>query len=126
MLRQHEVRLRSFDPQFPPPVHRIHFVHPREAEADSPLTLDSAIDIALLQPDVIAAGSELPVARHDSTTELRSLVRYQECALPSVSTGQISGTHERQLLSPQVRRLRFWRFGKRVAEAWVVHKGLVG
>jgi hypothetical protein len=51
------VRRRSFDPQFPSPV---DLVHPREAEADSPLTLDPAIDLALLQPDVLAAAHAAP------------------------------------------------------------------
>ena len=43
------VRLpRALDPQLSPPAHCIHFVHPLEAEADSPLTLELAIDLALL------------------------------------------------------------------------------
>ena len=68
MIRQHEVHLRSLDPPLPPPVNLVRLVHPLEGAADSP----RALDLALLQPDVIAAGYELPVARHASTIEPRS------------------------------------------------------
>jgi len=68
VIRQHEVHLRSLDPQLLPPVNLVQLVHPREADADSA----RALDLALLQPDVIAAGYELPVARHASTIEPRS------------------------------------------------------
>jgi hypothetical protein len=63
VIRQHELRLRSFDPQLPSPVDLIHLVHPLEAEADSSLTLDPAIDLALLQPDVIAAADAVAALR---------------------------------------------------------------
>lgn len=65
------MRLRSLDPQPP----SVYLVHPREAGADSLLTLDPAIALALLQSNVKAAGYELPIARHASTIEPRSFVR---------------------------------------------------
>jgi len=38
------------------PVHFVHLVHPLEAETDAPLAIDSAIDLALLQPGLIGAA----------------------------------------------------------------------
>lgn len=56
VIRQHEAGLRSLDLQFPSPVYLVHLVHPLEAEADPALALDLAIDLALLQPDVVVAA----------------------------------------------------------------------
>ncbi|NWF81280.1 MAG: hypothetical protein HXY37_14755 [Chloroflexi bacterium] len=52
MIVQHEVQLRSLDPQLSSPMHLVHLVHPLEAEPNSLLTLGPAIDLALLQPGI--------------------------------------------------------------------------
>jgi len=67
VIRQHEARLGSFNLQSPSPVHRIHRVHPLEAEADSPLAFQVAVDVALLQPGVIGGADAAAILRHYAT-----------------------------------------------------------
>jgi len=47
--------------QCPPPVNFFHLVHPLEAEDDAIRAFDSAINLTLLQPDVIGAAHAVSV-----------------------------------------------------------------